>query len=170
MDPTHDIQPTLLLDLDEVATHLRWTRRSVERQIQQRCWVCHGDVGRDMFSPHTRWHGRRVCPSWATADSSLGDLEVPRGGVDFVGIWSTAHTAVQRVDGGDLLVVEGEVEHGDVLSDALGVGGLGNDRSSLLEMPAQHDLGRSLAVFRGDAADDLVIEDARSVLAPPGVE
>lgn len=36
MDTTHDIQPTLLLDLDEVATQLRWTRRSVERQIQQR--------------------------------------------------------------------------------------------------------------------------------------
>ena len=36
MDTTHDIQPTLLLDLDEVATLLRWTRRSVERQIQHR--------------------------------------------------------------------------------------------------------------------------------------
>jgi len=36
MDTTQDIQNTLLLDLDEVATHLRWTRRSVERQIQQR--------------------------------------------------------------------------------------------------------------------------------------
>lgn len=36
MDNTHDTQPSLLLNLNEVATQLRLTRRSVERQIQQR--------------------------------------------------------------------------------------------------------------------------------------
>lgn len=36
MDNTHDTQPSILLNLNEVATQLRLTRRSVERQIQQR--------------------------------------------------------------------------------------------------------------------------------------
>ena len=36
MDSAPHTQPTLLLDLNEVATQLRWTRRSVERQISGR--------------------------------------------------------------------------------------------------------------------------------------
>ena len=36
MDTTPHPQPTLLLNLNEVATQLRWTRRSVERQISAR--------------------------------------------------------------------------------------------------------------------------------------
>ena len=36
MDTTPHPQPTLLLNLNEVATQLRWTRRSVERQISDR--------------------------------------------------------------------------------------------------------------------------------------
>lgn len=36
MTTTPQTQPTLLLDLNEVASQLRWTRRSVERQI-----ACH---------------------------------------------------------------------------------------------------------------------------------
>ena len=36
MNTTPSPQPTLLLNLNEVATQLRWTRRSVERQIAQR--------------------------------------------------------------------------------------------------------------------------------------
>ena len=36
MNTTHSPQPTLLLNLNEVATQLRWTRRSVERLIAER--------------------------------------------------------------------------------------------------------------------------------------
>lgn len=36
MDSAPHTQPTLLLNLNEVATQLRWTRRSVERQISGR--------------------------------------------------------------------------------------------------------------------------------------
>lgn len=36
MTATPQTQPTLLLNLNEVATQLRWTRRSVERQIAGR--------------------------------------------------------------------------------------------------------------------------------------
>ena len=36
MDSAPHTQPTLLLNLNEVATQLRWTRRSVERQISDR--------------------------------------------------------------------------------------------------------------------------------------
>ena len=36
MNTTPSPQPTLLLNLNEVATQLRWTRRSVEKLIAQR--------------------------------------------------------------------------------------------------------------------------------------
>ena len=36
MNTTPSPQPTLLLNLNEVATQLRWTRRSVEKQIALR--------------------------------------------------------------------------------------------------------------------------------------
>lgn len=36
METTAQAPPTLLLNLNEVAAHLRCTRRSVERQIQRR--------------------------------------------------------------------------------------------------------------------------------------
>ena len=36
MDTTSNTQPTILLNLNEVAAQLRWTRRSVERQIAER--------------------------------------------------------------------------------------------------------------------------------------
>lgn len=36
MDTASNSQPTLLLNLNEVAAQLRWTRRSVERQIAER--------------------------------------------------------------------------------------------------------------------------------------
>ncbi len=36
METTRETQPTILLNLNEVAAQLRWTRRSVERQIQFR--------------------------------------------------------------------------------------------------------------------------------------
>ena len=36
MNTTPSPQPTLLLNLNEVATQLRWTRRTVEQQIAQR--------------------------------------------------------------------------------------------------------------------------------------
>ena len=36
MNTTPSPQPTLLLNLNEVATQLRWTRRTVERQIAER--------------------------------------------------------------------------------------------------------------------------------------
>ena len=36
MNTTPSPQPTLLLNLNEVATQLRWTRRTVERRIAER--------------------------------------------------------------------------------------------------------------------------------------
>ncbi len=36
METAPSPQPAILLNLNEVATHLRWTRRSVEKQIAQR--------------------------------------------------------------------------------------------------------------------------------------
>lgn len=36
METTQAMQPTILLNLNEVAAQLRWTRRSVEREIQYR--------------------------------------------------------------------------------------------------------------------------------------
>jgi hypothetical protein len=45
----------------------------------------------------------------------------------------------------------------------LGFGGLGNDRAVVLQTPAQHYLGRGLAVLGGEVFDDRVIEGAAVV-------
>src|SRR5262245_47085075 len=45
-----------------------------------------------------------------------------------------------------------EVEDGDILGDALGIGGLRNGADTLLlHVPAQRDLGRRPAVLLGDS-------------------
>src|SRR5215207_5324419 len=67
------------------------------------------------------------------------------------------HPAVrpgERGDAAHLIVREREVEDGDVLGDALAVARLGNgDDARLLDVPAQHHLGRRLAVPGGDLGD-----------------
>ena len=78
------------------------------------------------------------------AGSGFGDFEVPRRGVDFVGIGSAAYAAVKGVDDAEFIVAECEVEHVDVLRDPLGVGGLGNYRPHLLEVPPQQTYARIL--------------------------
>jgi hypothetical protein len=52
--------------------------------------------------------------------------------------------------------VEFEVEDVEVLGDPLGAHGLGDPRPSVLQAPAQHDLGGALAVRPGDRADHRV--------------
>ena len=67
---------------------------------------------------------------------------------------------VERVDRGHLVGGELEVEDVDVLGDAVGLGGLRDDRAPVLDPPAQHDLGGGLAVRLSDAADHGVLEGA----------
>ena len=77
-----------------------------------------------------------------------------------VGLRPAAAAGVEPVDGGHLVGGELEVEDVEVLGDALGLGGLRDDRPSVLQAPAQHDLGGALAVRLGDLADHRVLEGA----------
>src|SRR4029079_18086309 len=77
---------------------------------------------------------------------------------DGIGLGSAAHTGVESIDGREIPVRELEVEHVDVLGDAVWCRGLGDSGASLLQVPAQHHLGRGLAVRLGDAADHRVLK------------
>ena len=60
--------------------------------------------------------------------------------------------AVKRVDRGDLLVGELEVEDVEVLGHPLGLGGLGDRDDPVLHVPAQDHLRDGLVVAGGDPA------------------
>jgi hypothetical protein len=63
-----------------------------------------------------------------------------------------------------------EVEHVEVLGDAVSLGRLRDGRATLLQVPAEHDLRRALGVRLGDPEDDPVLERAgvRATLAVEG--
>src|SRR6201996_9698410 len=84
------------------------------------------------------------------------------------GFWfgSAALAGVEPVDGGDFLRGQLEVEDVEVLGEAVRLGRLRDDRAALLDVPAQHDLGRALGVGLGDADDGRVFQGA-GVLAVP---
>jgi hypothetical protein len=67
---------------------------------------------------------------------------------------------VEGVDGRELFGGEVEVEYVDVFGDPLRFGRLGDHRAALLQVPAQHHLGRGFAVGLGDAADHWVLQGA----------
>src|ERR1700754_1383089 len=73
-----------------------------------------------------------VRPSGRYSMSSLRDVAAERLERDVLG--------VQPVDRGHLCGGELEVEDVDVLGDAHGLGGLRDDRPSVLKAPAQHHL------------------------------
>src|SRR6476469_9943517 len=92
--------------------------------------------------------------------SCLGDFPAVRLEGDGVWLRSAAQTGVERVDGGDLIAGELEVEDVEVLSDAGWLGRLWNCRTPLLQVPAQHDLGRRLAVTTADFQQRWIVECA----------
>src|SRR5690606_481009 len=65
---------------------------------------------------------------------------------------------IERIDALAVLVIVLEAEHVDILLDALGVGGFGNDDQALVQLPAQDDLRDTLAVLFGKLADHFVLE------------
>ena len=70
---------------------------------------------------------------------------------------AAALAGVEGVDRGELVGGELEVEDVEVLRDPVRLGRLRDHRAALLQVPAQHHLGRGLAVRLGDAADDRVL-------------
>ena len=102
--------------------------------------------------------------------SVFGNGPVEEGRAEDIRIGAAAHPRVEGVDAGDLVVAELEVEDLDVLCDARGVRRLRDRRAALLDVPAQHDLGRALAVAFGDGCDGLVVHHAAALVAPPRVE
>src|SRR3954453_7855163 len=113
---------------------------------------------------------RLICggshPRWAAS----GFRDLPAEGLegDCVGLGPAPTAGVQAVDRGHLVGGQLEVEHVDVLCDASGLGGLRNDRASVLQTPTQHHLGDSLAVGLGDVCDERVVE--RAAVAAVAVE
>jgi hypothetical protein len=73
-----------------------------------------------------------------------------------VGSDTAVGASVQSVDRRHLLRGEFEVEDGDVLAHPFGPGRFRDGNVAALEVPAEDDLGRGLAVRRGDAGDRLV--------------
>src|SRR4051812_30319613 len=104
------------------------------------------------------------CP-YISVVSRLGDLDAVVVEGDAVGLRSAAHAGVERVDRGDLLAGEREVEHVEVFGDAGGLGGLRDRGAALLQVPAQHHLRGRLAVLAGDLTERRVVE--RALLAAP---
>ena len=82
-----------------------------------------------------------------------------------------AHAAARRIEAphaAHVVVVEPEVEHGDVLLQALRPHGFGDDDQAAVEMPADHHLRRRLAVLGGDAGDDGIGEKGGAPERAPG--
>src|SRR5215208_1005080 len=88
--------------------------------------------------------------SWSGGRSRLGNLPAVVLEGDAVEVRSAAHAGVERVDRGDLLTIELEVEDVEVLGDAAGFGRLRDRGASLLQVPAQHHLGGRLAMLARD--------------------
>src|SRR5437660_12010702 len=102
---------------------------------------------------------RTAC--WATCGSPLAGGprrrlllrlgDVAAEGFRGHGLWfrAAAYSRVQSVERFQLVLGELEVEDVEVGGDSFGIHRLRDRRSSLLEVPAQHDLGRRLAVLGG---------------------
>src|SRR4051812_48641408 len=58
---------------------------------------------------------------------------------DVVGLRPATHAGLERVDRGDLLACELEVEHVEVLGNAFGLDRLRDRRPAFLQVPAKHD-------------------------------
>src|ERR1700742_1807289 len=87
-----------------------------------------------------------------------GPAEVLQG--DVTGLGAAAYAGVERVEGFEFAGGELEVEDGEVLGDPLGPHRLGDGAAAFLQVPADHDLGRSLAVGGGDRDDGGIVEGA----------
>jgi hypothetical protein len=57
-----------------------------------------------------------------------------------------------------LVDAEGEVEHTEFLGDPVRLDRLGDDEESVVEVPANDDLIRRLAILGGKISDDLVLQ------------
>jgi hypothetical protein len=58
----------------------------------------------------------------------------------------------------DLVDAESEVEHTEVLGDPMRLDRLGDGEESVVEVPANDDLIRRLAILGGKISDDLVLQ------------
>ena len=113
-----------------------------------------GDV--DDVDAALRSVGSGCCGGWSGFRD--GAAEGLQG--DGLRLGAAALAGVEAVDGGELVGGEVEVEDVEVLGDAVRLGRLRDDRAALLQVPAQHHLGRGLVVRLGDLADDRVLQGA----------
>ena len=73
---------------------------------------------------------------------------LPRPGIDGlrISVGDAPLAGIERVDGSDLFDRQREVEHVDVLRNTRGRDGLRHDGEVVVQMPAQYDLSRRLAL------------------------
>src|SRR5689334_17809674 len=91
-----------------------------------------------------------IDPQGNCADSSaFGNWQVEDLWPVVVGVRSAPLSGVERVDALELLNAQVEIEDGEVLGDTTWVRRLRNRRAAVLQMPAQHHLGRRFAAFLG---------------------
>ena len=76
--------------------------------------------------------------------------------------------ALEVVDVLHLLLCQREVEDLAVLLNPGGSDGLGDDDDAPLDLPAEHDLGRALAVLAGDVSQLGVLQQADVARLSPG--
>src|SRR3954469_24251267 len=93
----------------------------------------------------------------ASCSSSLGNHTAEGLPGDLLRGRTTADAGVEGVDRIELVRGQREAEDIEVLRDPRGSDGLRDDLASLLEVPAQHHLGRRSAVRGGDLADGRVL-------------
>src|SRR5690606_39152409 len=106
------------------------------------------DARRPPRGPRSGGAGR---PSWAVPGS---------GAVQPGRVRAEAPVLVQRADRREVLGVQGEVEHVDVLPDPRRRHGLRDHDVAELEVPAQHHLGRGALVLARDGDDRRDLQQA----------
>ena len=94
------------------------------------------------------------------AASCFGDLPGEALEGDRVRFGASAHTRVEGVDRGQLLVCEGEVEDVEVLGDAVGLGSTWGSRSGPVAGASAASLRGAVRLHRCDLADGRVVECA----------
>src|SRR5215218_3939969 len=155
------------------ASSARWTMR-IESSWSGLPQAPNIIVPRQSFETWTpvRPSGRYSTEMLLFAVAGLGvvdDLGVGLG-AELLGVRAAADALVERVDRGDLLGGQREVEDVEVLGDAVRLDRLGDRAEAVLDVPAQDDLRRGLAVLGRQIGDDRVGQRAARLIGAGHVD
>src|SRR6516162_10377786 len=86
------------------------------------------------------------------------DAEGRAAEVELVGIGTTAQTHIHRIDGREVLCRQRKVKDVDILGNPFGSEGLRDGDEPMINVPAEDDLCRGLAILSGKLDDDRMRE------------